>query len=92
MSTVVNKVGAGDAFMAYYRLARDLGLSQEIAVKAGGMGATYTMQQEEARPQMPARPSQWYGYGGPVGLLAKNQLLAPTPAADAQRFEPDSPA
>lgn len=91
MSTVVNKVGAGDAFMAYYRLARDLGLSQQDSVKAGGMGATYTMQQEEARPQMPARPSAWYGYSGPVGLLAKNQLIAPTQAAEGQRFEPDAP-
>lgn len=80
-STIVNKVGAGDAFMAYYRLGRELGLSQMDSMKAGGIGAAHTLQQEEARPQMPGHPSRWYGYGGPVGLLAKHKLVEPTQSA-----------
>lgn len=72
MSTVVNKVGAGDAFMAFYRLGRDLGLSQGDSVKAGGYGATHTMQQQEARPSIgTAAP----GCTGGVALLIDKGLI-----------------
>ena len=74
-STIVNKVGAGDAFMAFYRLARELGLSQEDSMKAGGVGATHTLQQEEARPKVEDTLVYWQGYEGPVKLLPMNGML-----------------
>lgn len=77
-ATIVNKVGAGDAFMAFYRLARQLGLSQDKSMKAGGIGATHTLQQEEARPTVEDHSIiDWHGYEGPVKLLAMNGLLGP---------------
>ena len=77
-STIVNKVGAGDAFMAFYRLGRQLGLSQEESMKAGGIGATHVLQQEEARPIVESNSLvYWHGYEGPVKLLAMNGLLGP---------------
>ncbi|MFP4313089.1 MAG: hypothetical protein ACLFR0_02070 [Alphaproteobacteria bacterium] len=71
-STIVNKVGAGDAFMAYYRLGRELGLSQIESMKAGGIGATHTLQQEEARPEFFETHDD---LSGPVSLLKAKGLL-----------------
>ena len=89
-STIVNKVGAGDAFMAGYTLAVELGLDQEQAMKAGGVFARHVLQQEDARPVMPSRPNSMYGYGGAAGLLALHGLVAPSAGAQAQRFSPEA--
>lgn len=72
ISTIVDKVGAGDAFAGYYTLADKLGFDAQDCMDIGGLGATYTLQQKEARPQMPAHPEGWTGYDGAVSLLAKH--------------------
>ena len=84
-TTIVNKVGAGDAFMAFYRLGRQLGLSQEDSMRAGGIGATHTLQQEEARTKYDVSINN---LSGPAALLVKHGLIDNSYKTDISPAQP----
>lgn len=77
-SLIVNKVGAGDAFMAGFWVAQLQGLDDAKSMEAAGLFAQAAIKQDGAR--LPEDTSFSYGshhYGGPIALLAESGLIIP---------------
>lgn len=81
-SKIVNKVGAGDAFMAGFWAAKLSGLTETPCMHAGNVFAQATIMQQDAR----LSPKLRFGnYQGPLSLLPRHGVIKAikTPSLEA---------
>ena len=79
-SRIVNKVGAGDAFMAGFWVAELIGLDREKSMRAAGIFAQAALFQQEARLSHTLTfLRQGIRAEGPISLLYSKNLTNMTP-------------